>query len=128
MKFLKLNLGSKLFILYFLISSSIVWLIANRTSEESAEEIMIDASSLLSQIASHNIIKGDGTIDIQAFEDVTSGYLKPQDSEQNTKSQQFNNLEIYLTNNAGMVIYDSRGLILNRNMRNNKEVASALQG
>jgi two-component system sensor histidine kinase CreC len=128
MKFLKLNLGSKLFILYFLISSSIVWLIANRTSEESAEEIMIDASSLLSQIASHNISEGDGTIDIQAFEDVTSGYLKPQDAEQNSKNKQFNNLEVYLTNNVGKVIYDSRGLIVGRNMGNNNEVASALQG
>jgi two-component system sensor histidine kinase CreC len=128
MKFLKLNLGSKLFILYFLISSSIVWLIANRTSEESAEDIMIDASSLLSQIASHNISAGEGIIDIQAFEDITSGYLKPQNSEQSTKTTQSNNLEIYLTNNTGKVIYDSRGLILGRNMSNNDEVISALQG
>ncbi|MGE4570334.1 MAG: two-component system sensor histidine kinase CreC [Gammaproteobacteria bacterium] len=128
MKLLKLNLGSKLFILYFLISSSIVWLIANRTSEESAEEIMINASSLLSQIASYNISKDKGTIDIQAFEDITSGYLKPQDSEQSAKNKQPNNLEIYLANSAGKIIYDSRGLILGRNMKNNIEVASALQG
>ena len=127
MKFLKLNLGSKLFILYFLISSSIVWLVANRTGEESAEGIMIDASSLLSQIASHN--NSEGEIDIQAFEDITSGYLKPQDPKQDAKKDaQFNNLEIYLTDNTGKVIYDSRGLILGRDMSNNTEVASALQG
>jgi two-component system sensor histidine kinase CreC len=126
MKFFKLNLGSKLFILYFLITSSIVWLIANRTSEESTKEIIVDASSLLSQIASHNI--SEGTIDIQAFEEITSGYLKPQSSEQSANNKQLNNLEIYLTNNAGKVIYDSRDLILGRNMSNNIEVASALQG
>lgn len=128
MKLLKLNLGSKLFILYFLISSSIVWLIANRTSEESAEEVMVNASSLLSQIASHNISEGEGNIDIQAFEDITSGYLKPQNSEQSVNNESTNNLEIYLTNNAGEVIYDSRSLILGQDMSNNDEVASALQG
>jgi len=126
MKHLKLSLGSKLFILYFLVSSSIVWLIANRTGEESAEEIMIHTSSLLSQIASHNI--NDGAIDVEVFGSTVSGYLNPHGLGKNNQEKQLSNLEIYLTNNDGMVIYDSQGLAMGSNLSRNIEVASALQG
>ncbi len=126
MKHLRLNLGFKLFILYFLMTSSIVWLIANRTSEESAEEVMIHASSLLSKIASHNI--NDGAIDVEVFGKTVSGYLNPHGVGEDDKEKQVSNLEIYLTNNQGMVIYDSQSRAIGRNLRKNLEVATALQG
>ena len=124
MKPFKFNIGTKLFILYFLISSSIVWLIAHRTSEQSAEEVMIDASNLLGQIAAHHIV--DDGIDVDAFNNVISGYLNPQIGPH--KDHFLTNLEVYLTDESGKVIYDSRGSSLGKDMSQHKEVVNALKG
>ena len=58
MKHFKLNIGTKLFILYFVISSALVFVFVNRTSTDSAKEVMIEVSELMSRIASENTING----------------------------------------------------------------------
>ena len=55
MKYFKLNIGTKLFILYFIVSSTLVWLFAHRTSIESAKEVMVEVATMFSTIASQNI-------------------------------------------------------------------------
>jgi len=55
MKYFKLNIGTKLFILYFLVSSTLVWAFAHRTSIESAKEVMVEVATMFSKIASQNI-------------------------------------------------------------------------
>ena len=59
---MKLTIGVKLFIAYFLITSCIVWFVTDKVSlrvtkgiDEAAEEVMIDASNLLAQMVSDNI-------------------------------------------------------------------------
>ena len=127
MKHFKLNIGTKLFILYFVISSALVFVFVNRTSTDSAKEVMIEVSELMSRIASENTINGE--IDIEAFESLIGSYFR---SQKNTihhpSSQRLENLAIYLTDKDGLLILDSRDLKLGKNMRHLSEVDSALQG
>ena len=127
MKHFKLNIGTKLFILYFVISSALVFVFVNRTSTDSAKEVMIEVSELMSRIASENTINGE--IDLEAFESLIGSYFR---SQKNTihhpSSQRLENLAIYLTDKDGLLILDSRDLKLGKNMRYLSEVDSALQG
>ena len=127
MKHFKLNIGTKLFILYFVISSALVFVFVNRTSTDSAKEVMIEVSELMSRIASENTINGE--IDLEAFESLIGSYFR---SQKNTihhpNSQRLENLAIYLTDKDGLLILDSRDLKLGKNMRHLSEVDSALQG
>ena len=127
MRHLKLNIGTKLFILYFLVSSTLVWFFAYRTSIESAKSVMIEVSSLMSRVASQNNI--DGEIDLETFETLVVNYLR---SQRNTVSiennQKLENLAIYVTNKDGLLVLDSRGLTLGLDMRILNEVDSVLKG
>jgi len=127
MKHLRLNIGTKLFILYFVISTALVWLFVHRTSIESAKEVMIEVSALMSRIASENTINGE--IDIVTFENLIGSYFRSQSNTINqASSQRLENLAIYLTDKDGLLILDSRDLKIGKNMRHLSEVDSALQG
>ena len=127
MKHFKLNIGTKLFILYFVISSALVWLFVHRTSIESAKEVMIEVSALMSRIASENTINGE--IDIVTFENLIGSYFRSQSNTiHQASSQRLENLAIYLTDKDGLLILDSRDLKIGKNMRHLSEVESALQG
>ena len=127
MKHFKLNIGTKLFILYFVISTALVWLFVHRTSIESAKEVMIEVSALMSRIASENTINGE--IDIVTFENLIGSYFRSQSNTINQASiQRLENLAIYLTDKDGLLILDSRDLKIGQNMRHLSEVDSALQG
>ena len=127
MKRFKLNIGTKLFLLYFIISSSVLWLFAQRASFESAKSIMLEVSSLMSRVASQN--NKDGEIDLETFESLIVNYLRSQRNTIDKNSpQKLENLAIYVTNNDGLLVLDSRGLTLGTDMRLNNEVESALSG
>ena len=127
MKHFKLNIGTKLFILYFVISSALVWLFVHRTSIESAKEVMIEVSALMSRIASENTINGE--IDIVTFENLIGSYFRSQSNTiHQASSQRLENLAIYLTDKDGLLILDSRDLKVGKNMKHLSEVESALQG
>ena len=127
MKHFKLNIGTKLFILYFVISSALVFVFVHRTSIDSAKEVMIEVSELMSRIASENTINGE--IDIVAFESLIGSYFRSQKNTiHHATSQRLENLAIYLTDKDGLLILDSRDLKLGKNMRHLSEVDSALQG
>ena len=127
MRHFKLNIGTKLFFLYFIISSTLLWVFAHRTALESAKSVMVEVSSLMSRVASQN--NKDGEIDLETFESLIVNYLR---SQRNTRSadsnQKLENLAIYVTDKDGLLVLDSRGLILGKNMRAHNEVDSALSG
>jgi len=127
MRYFKLNIGTKLFLLYFIISSTLLWAFAHRTSLESAKSVMVEVSSLMSRVASQN--NKDGEIDLENFESLIVNYLR---SQKNTidpdSNQKLENLAIYVTDKDGLLVLDSRGLILGKNMRDHNEVDSALSG
>ena len=127
MRYFKLNIGTKLFFLYFIISSTLLWVFAHRTALESAKSVMVEVSSLMSRVASQN--NKDGEIDLETFESLIVNYFR---SQRNTRSadsnQKLENLAIYVTDKDGLLVLDSRGLILGKNMRAHNEVDSALSG
>ena len=59
MRHFKLNIGTKLFLLYFIISSTLLWVFAHRTALESAKSVMVEVSSLMSRVASQNNKDGE---------------------------------------------------------------------
>ena len=74
MKYFKLNIGTKLFILYFVISSTLVWFFARSTSIESAKEVMLEVATMFSTIASQNII--DGEVNLTTFRGIIFDYFQ----------------------------------------------------
>jgi len=127
MRHFKLNIGTKLFLLYFIISSTLLWTFAHRTAVESAKSVMVEVSSLMSRVASQN--NKDGEIDLETFESLIVNYLRSQKNTIDTNNnQKLENLAIYVTDKDGLLILDSRGLILGKDMRTHNEVDSALSG
>tara|TARA_B110001469_G_scaffold61556_1_gene59090 strand:- start:1371 stop:2831 length:1461 start_codon:yes stop_codon:yes gene_type:complete len=127
MKHFKLNIGTKLFLLYFIISSALLWTFAHRTALESAKSVMVEVSSLMSRVASQN--NKDGEIDLETFESLIVNYLRSQKNTIDTNNnQKLENLAIYVTDKDGLLVLDSRGLILGTNLRSHDEVGSALSG
>ena len=107
MRHFKLNIGTKLFLLYFIISSTLLWVFAHRTALESAKSVMVEVSSLMSRVASQN--NKDGEIDLETFESLIVNYLR---SQRNTidpnSNQKLENLAIYVTDKDGLLVLDSR--------------------
>ena len=127
MRHFKLNIGTKLFLLYFIISSTLLWVFAHRTALESAKSVMVEVSSLMSRVAAQN--NKDGEIDLETFESLIVSYLRTQKNTIDKNSnQKLENLAIYVTNKDGLLVLDSRGLILGKDMSNHNEVGSALSG
>ena len=127
MKRFRLNIGTKLFLLYFIVSSSLLWVFAQRTTIESAKSVMVEVSNLMSRVASQN--NKDGEIDLETFETLIVNYLRSQRNtiDKNTP-QKLENLAIYVTDKDGLLVLDSRGLTLGTDMREINEVGSALSG
>jgi len=121
MKYFKLNIGTKLFILYFVISSTLVWLFAHRTSIESAKEVMVEVATMFSTIASQNIT--DDEINLTTFGGIIFDYFQSPHGD-----ARLQNLAIYITDKNGFLILDSRGLSLGTDMKSHSEVGSALLG
>jgi len=121
MKYFKLNIGTKLFILYFLVSSTLVWAFAHRTSIESAKEVMVEVATMFSKIASQNII--DGEINLTTFGGIIFDYFQSPHGD-----ERLQNLAIYITDKDGFLILDSRGLALGTDMKSHSVVGSALLG
>ena len=127
MKYFKLNIGTKLFILYFVISSALIWVFVQRTSMKSAKQVLVEVSNLLSNIASQNIKNSE--IDIANFDGIIEDYFpSPLASQKSRKNQLLANLAFYITDKDGLLILDSRGLNLGTSMREQTEVDSALLG
>jgi two-component system sensor histidine kinase CreC len=88
---------------------------------------MVEVSSLMSRVAAQN--NKDGEIDLETFESLIVSYLRSQKNTIDKNSnQKLENLAIYVTNKDGLLVLDSRGLILGKDMSNHNEVGSALSG
>jgi len=131
---MKLTIGVKLFIAYFIVTSSIVWLVADKVAfritngiDQAAEEIMIDSANLLAQMVSNNIHNNE--ISTDKISNIMSAYL---DREVNATIYSINkkkpNLQIYITNKDGIVIYDSKGEIKGKDYSQWRDVFLTLKG
>jgi len=131
---MKLTIGVKLFIAYFIVTSSIVWLVADKVAfritngiDQAAEEIMIDSANLLAQMVSNNIHNNE--ISTDKISNIMSAYL---DREVNATIFSINkkkpNLQIYITNKDGIVIYDSKGEVEGKDYSQWRDVFLTLKG
>ena len=131
---MKLTIGVKLFIAYFIISGAIVWFVTNQMLDRAtkgvdhaAEEVMIDASNLLAQMVSHDIVNDQ--IDIDKMHLLISTYL---DRELNASIysviKKNPNLQVYVTNQDGIVIYDSSGMRKGEDYSRWNDVYDTLRG
>jgi two-component system sensor histidine kinase CreC len=131
---MKLTIGVKLFIAYFVITSSIVWFVTDKVSfritngiDQAAEEVMIDSANLLAQIVSSNV--QDNEINVDKIRGVISAYL---DRETNANVYSINkkkpNLQVYITNKDGIVIYDSQGRVEGKDYSQWRDVFLTLKG
>ncbi|WPE18702.1 two-component system sensor histidine kinase CreC [Candidatus Thioglobus autotrophicus] len=131
---MKLTIGVKLFIAYFIVTSSIVWLVADKVAfritngiDQAAEEIMIDSANLLAQMVSNNI--HNNKISTDKISNIMSDYL---DREVNATIYSINkkkpNLQIYITNKDGIVIYDSKGEVEGKDYSQWRDVFLTLKG
>ena len=131
---MKLTIGVKLFIAYFVITSSIVWFVTDKVSmrvtkgiDEAAEDVMIDTSNLLAQMIGSNI--KDNKIDTDNARNLISKYL---DRELNADiysvTKKNPNLQVYITNQDGIVIYDSTGIRKGEDYSQWNDVYNTLNG
>ncbi|HIE78140.1 MAG TPA: two-component system sensor histidine kinase CreC [Candidatus Thioglobus sp.] len=134
MKLPRLGIGLKLFISYFIISSAVAWVVFEQVSmritkgiDQAAEDVMVDTSNLLAQMVSQFIYSD--TLDVPRVRLTISNYLN---RELNAKIYSVNkkspNLHIYITNNKGIVIFDSKGLSEGKDFGEWPDVEKTLSG
>jgi two-component system sensor histidine kinase CreC len=131
---MKLTIGVKLFIAYFIVTSSIVWFVTDKISlritngiDQAAEEVMVDSANLLAQMVSNNI--KNNSIDITKVRTIVSAYLNRElDVNIYSNNKKKPNLQIYITNQDGVVIYDSQGKIEGKDYSQWRDVFLTLNG
>lgn len=131
---MKLTIGVKLFVAYFIITATIVWFVTDKISlritngiDQAAEEVMVDSANLLAQMVSSNI-KND-KINVDKVRDIVSAYLNRElDVDIYSISKKNPNLQIYITNQDGIVIYDSKGKIEGKDYSQWRDVFLTLNG
>ncbi len=131
---MRLTIGLKLFIAYFIISSGIVWMVTDKMTvrltkgiDEAAEEVMIDASNLLAQMVSNNIEYDQ--INVDKVHTLISGYLNRElNASIYSVTKKNPNLQVYVTNKDGIVIYDSTGKRKGKDYSRWNDVYDTLRG
>ncbi len=112
---MRLTIGIKLFIAYFVITGSIVWFVTDKVSmrvtkgiDEAAEDVMVDSSNLLAQMVGDNI--KDDQINVKKAHQLISKYLNREiNASIYSVTKKNPNLQVYVTNKDGIVVYDSTG-------------------
>ncbi len=131
---MKLTIGVKLFIAYFVITSGIVWIVTDKISmrvvkgiDQAAEEVMIDSSNLLAQMATQSI--EDDQINVEKIHRLISSYLNRElDASIYSVVKKNPNLQVYITNKDGIVIYDSTGKLKGKDYSQWRDVYLTLKG
>ncbi len=131
---MKFTIGVKLFLAYFIISGAIAWFVIDKASirivkgiDEAAEEVMIDASNLLAQMVSDNI--NNDQINTVKIKQLMHAYLaRTLKANIYSTTKQKPNLQIYITNEKGWVIYDSTGKSTGKDYSKWRDVSLTLKG
>ena len=131
---MKLTIGVKLFLTYFIITSAIVLFVTDKLSiritkgiDEAAEEVMIDSSNLLAQVVSNNIEYDQ--INVEEVHKLMSMYLNRElDASIYSVTKKNPNLQVYITNKDGIVIYDSTGKLKGKDYSQWRDVFLTLKG
>ena len=110
-----MSFSFRLFLVYFCIIGGLAWFLLHKSLDtldtsvrQSAEEVMIDTSNILAELVSQNVIEGE--IQLHQIHDLIPGYLKRiLNAKIYSVFKQKADMQIYITDIAGQVIYDSTG-------------------
>lgn len=124
----------RLYLLYFLMVGGSAWFIASHSLQaleksvnQVAEEILIDTANLLAELAEQEIKNGD--INVARFEQLIPDYLARRFDANIYKHHKTQaDVNIYLTDKTGKVLFDSTGQSLGKDFSNWRDVHATLDG
>ena len=139
MKNIRISFSLRAFIIYIVVLGSLSWYLVNNAIErlndgmrQSAENVMVDLSHMLATMLESELGKEGAKLEsgnTEAFADLFAR-LKQRNIRakiyQITKTQ--SDTDIYVTDSAGVVIYDSAGKALGENYSQWRDVWLTLQG
>jgi len=105
----------RLFLFFFFITSIIAWFILDKSLKTlddsvrtSAEEVMVDSANFIAELVSQNVILGE--IQLHQIHNLIPAYLERRlDAEIYTVMKTKPDMQVYITDKAGQVLYDSFG-------------------
>ncbi|MBS9781285.1 MAG: two-component system sensor histidine kinase CreC [Gammaproteobacteria bacterium] len=137
MRYLKKLIGSfsfRLYLMYFLMVGGAAWFIASRSLQavdvsvsQAAEEVLVDTANLLAEQLSHEL--KDGKINVERLRENVPNYLQRRFHAkiyENVKTRP--DLQLYVTDDKGIVIFDSTGLATGQDFSRWKDVKRTLSG
>ncbi len=110
-----MSFSFRLFLVYFVIIGGLAWFLLHKSIDildtsvrQSAEEVMVDTSNILAELVSQNVIEGE--IQLHQIHDLVPGYLeRTLNAKIYSVFKQQPDMQIYITDKTGQVIYDSIG-------------------
>ena len=134
MKSIRFTIGVKLFLTYLVISGSIALFLTDKAQErltrgidEAAEEVMIDAANLLAQTLPFDHQRNQ--IDLERFNHMVTHYLgRELDAKIYDIIKDKPSIRIYITDDKGIVIYDSDRKQIGKDFSQWRDVKLTLEG
>ena len=134
MKSIRFTIGVKLFLTYLVISGSITLFLTDKAQErltrgidEAAEEVMIDAANLLAQTLPFDHQRNQ--IDLERFNHIVTHYLgRELDAKIYDIIKDKPSIRIYITDDKGIVIYDSDRKQIGKDFSQWRDVKLTLEG
>ena len=134
MKSIRFTIGVKLFLTYLVISGSITLFLTDKAQErltrgidEAAEEVMIDAANLLAQTLPFDHQRNQ--IDLERFNHMVTHYLgRELDAKIYDIIKDKPSIRIYITDDKGIVIYDSDRKQIGKDFSQWRDVKLTLEG
>jgi two-component system, OmpR family, sensor histidine kinase CreC len=128
---INIGLGFRFYIVYFLLIGAIAWIIVQKSLEsvdqsvrQAAEEIMVDSANMLAASSS-----GKETLDVATMSAVMEHYLQREiNARIYERFKQHGDMQIYVTDRHGTVLYDSTGKSTGKDFSDWKDVSATLAG
>jgi len=132
--FPNLSIGIKVFLTYLIIGFGISWYLVEQTPKElskeidkAAEDVMIDTANLLAQLVSDE--SREGQIKLQEIGKTIDSYLKRNiEAKIYDVEKEKTSLDVYITNQNGIVIYDSTQRYVGEDFSKDNDVYLTLKG
>ena len=124
----------RLFLFFFFITSIIAWFILDKSLKTlddsvrtSAEEVMVDSANFIAELVSQNVILGE--IQLHQIHNLIPAYLERRlDAEIYSVMKTKPDMQVYITDQNGQVLYDSTGQSEGKDFSKWNDVYLTLQG
>ncbi len=124
----------RLFLFFFFITSIIAWFILDKSLKTlddsvrtSAEEVMVDSANFIAELVSQNVIQGE--IQLHQIHNLIPAYLERRlDAEIYSVMKTKPDMQVYITDKNGQVLYDSTGISEGEDFSKWNDVILTLKG